>query len=231
MIIMLGLMLTLVSCEKPEADQITITSLEVDKTNYNPLEVDQVISFLEGMNIGESSRSYLKEGSRSSDNEMFSFVLPNYNFAGASNGESFGITGIGDLTLNPKSVCGGGEWIHNDDNGDPIASGSWEVEQLMSYLDYGPSPLFPPFVQYIHAGKSIMRIHLGEPANVDAILTIYCILPAVQTPPSWPEGIKISIQNGGPNFNQIFQGGTFFAAPNEPDCEPECFSPFPACLE
>lgn len=136
----------------------------------------------------------------------------------ASNGETFGIVGAGNLTLHPKSVCGGGEWIHNDANGDPIASGPWEAEQLMSFKECGPSPAFPPNLQFIHAGKSIMRIHLGEPANIDAILTIYCILPEVVTPTSWSEGIKISIQEGGPNFNQVIPGGAFYAIPAFPVC-------------
>lgn len=209
---MLGLMVTLFACEKSE-----IELQDVNKSNNTPLSLDQITTFLEDMNIDVSSKTITDAAARGSDLVEASYVMPGLNFAEASNGETFGIEGAGDLTLHSKSVCGGGNWVHNDANGDPIASGSWEAEKLMSFKDYGPSDFIDeegePIPQFIHAGKSIMRIHLGEPANVDAILTIYCILPEVATPPSWPEGIKISIQHGGPNFNQVLQGGTFFAVP------------------
>lgn len=183
---MIGLMVMLFACEKSEIDLQDV-----------------------------SSKPTMDAAARGSDLVEASYVMPELNFAKASNGETFGIEGTGDLTLNSKSVCGGGNWVHNNANGEEIMSGSWEAEKLMSFKDYGPSSEFPPF---IHAGKSIMRIHLGEPANVDAILTIYCILPEVATPTSWPEGIKISIQHGGPNFNQVLEGGTFFAVPAFPVC-------------
>jgi len=186
--LMIGLMVMLFACEKSEIDLQDV-----------------------------SSKPTMDAAARGSDLVEASYVMPELNFAKASNGETFGIEGTGDLTLNSKSVCGGGNWVHNNANGEEIMSGSWEAEKLMSFKDYGPSdfidPNGDPIPQFIHAGKSIMRIHLGEPANVDAILTIYCILPNVATPSSWPEGIKISIQNGGPNFNQVLEGGTFFAIP------------------
>ncbi len=188
--LMLGLMVTLFACEKSEIEPQDVSSIPTTDG-----------------------------AARSSDLVVASYIMPGLNFAKASNGETFGIEGEGDLTLHSKSVCGGGNWVHNDANGDEIASGSWEAEKLLSFKEYGPSPALPPEEQFIYTGKSIMRIHLGEPANVDAILTIYCILPEVATPPSWPEGIKISIQNGGPNFNKVvLGGGTFFAIPAFPVC-------------
>ncbi len=187
---MLGLMVTLFACEKSE------------------IELQDV-----------SSKPTTDAAARGSDLVEASYHLDGFNFAKASNGETFGIDGEGILTLHSKSVCGGGIWVHNDANGDEIASGSWEVEQLMSFKDYGPSAALGPDLEFIHAGKSIMRIHLGEPKNVDAILTIYCILPEVATPTSWPEGIKINLQNGGTNFNKVvLGGGTFFAVPASPVC-------------
>ena len=216
-VLMLGLMLLLVACEKSEIS--SSASQEAIQINNIPLQLTQVTSFLENMDIDVSSKPSTT-ASRKGDNLVeASYIIPDFNTARASNGETFGIAGSGDLTRHPKSVCGGGDWVHYDSNDDEIASGSWEAEQLLSFSDYGPSPVFPPEEQFVHAGKAIIRIHLGAPADVDAILTVYCILPEVQTPASWPEGIKINIQEGGPNFNQVIPGGTFYAIPWFPVCE------------
>ncbi len=207
---------TVFSCDKSEVhqvDQISLTSLEADLTVNTPLQLNQIMSFLDNINIEENSILSKNSKLPKANLVVASYAMPpGNNVAAASNGETIGINGYGNITLKPKSVCGGGSWVHKDANGVEIASGLWEAEQILNFKDYDPSPAegWPAF---IHAVKSIMRIHLGEPAYVDAILTIYCILPEVQTPTSWPEGIKIAIQNGGPNFNQVLPGGTFFANP------------------
>jgi hypothetical protein len=192
MTMVLGLMLTLFSCQKSEVEQITGTSAEVEQITDN------------------------SEGADSRNNEFaeFSYHVAqplfgrDFDCATASNGEEFCINGQGLLTVNPKSVCGGGSWIHKDANGDVIGSGTWEAVKLLNFLDSGssPDPNFPPI---LHSGRAKMRINLVEP-DIDAIFTIYCLLPGVDNPPSWPEGIKINLQQGGPNFNQTIMGPTVF---------------------
>lgn len=116
------------------------------------------------------------------------------------------------LSVHPKSAQGGGIFFHSDENGDPVASGTWTATDLLSFKDYGPAgdPNFP--FSDGRAGFANLRVHLVSDAGdeFDAILRIQCLLPGNDsTPPSWVEGIRISV-NDGLNFNKTVGGATLF---------------------
>lgn len=120
-----------------------------------------------------------------------------------------GVAGGNTLSVHPKSVQGSGFFIHRDENGDLVASGTWTATELLSYKNYGPAgnPNFP--VADGRAGFANIRIHLMADggAEFDAILRIRCLLPGNDsTPPSWVEGIRVTVQNGL-NFNKTVPGG------------------------
>lgn len=153
--------------------------------------------------------------------EYFSVSL-----AMASNGETMYVSGDnsfefvgsneGTLSVYPKSVQGTGEFWHFAVDGSTLlGSGTWEATKLLSFKDYGTSPflegLEDPFYDGWKAGSANIRIHLVADggAEFDAILRIRCNLPEVSTPPSWAEGMRITVQDGL-NFNKTIEGDDFF---------------------
>ena len=131
-----------------------------------------------------------------------------------------GVAGGNTLTVNPKSVQGSGIFFHDDENGSPMASGTWTATELLNYKNYGSAgdDTGFPFADG-RAGFANIRVHLvadegpGAGAEFDAILRIRCLLPGNDsTPPSWVEGIRISVEDGL-NFNKTVPGGgTLFLA-------------------
>jgi hypothetical protein len=57
---------------------------------------------------------------------FFSEACP--DIARAGNGDTIEITGIGILTIHPKSVGGGGTFKHKNASGNVLASGTWTAQ-------------------------------------------------------------------------------------------------------
>ena len=125
----------------------------------------------------------------------------------APNGDTIDITGSGTLSIHPKSVSGGGTFTHHFDGGS--VSGTWTAEQLLSFVSYGSSSLFPP---EFTAGLALIRVHLvadeGSP-EADAILRVTCVLAGAKFPSGMEEGLRLNIQ-GLLNFNEEVSGLTLF---------------------
>ncbi len=120
-----------------------------------------------------------------------------------------GVAGGNTLSIHPKTVQGSGVFFHDDENGNPVASGTWTAKELLSYKNYGPAgdPSFP-FADG-RAGFANILVHMVADggAEFDAILRIRCLLPGNDsTPSSWVEGIRITVQKGL-NFNKTVPGG------------------------
>ena len=135
--------------------------------------------------------------------------------ARAGNGDTVEIRGQGTLSIHPKSVTGGGSFVHKAPDGSVRASGTWTATELLSFSDYGTDPAFPPNV---HGGLAIMRVHLTPStggAGVNAILEVDCGInqPGFNTHNfdvhKDPEGIRLAVE-GGPNFNKKVSGFTVF---------------------
>lgn len=185
----------------------------------------------EVQSIDSSSENLNQEAARGSTNATYAYL--SFSHAMADNGhtmyvqsdnvESFfadGVVGDNRLSVHPKSVQGTGIFIHNDENGNLVASGTWIATKLLSFKNYGPAGDPPegedefPFADG-RAGFANIRVHLVAEtgAEFDATLQIRCLLPYnASTPPSWFEGIRITVQDGL-NFNKtvVIQGeGTLF---------------------
>jgi hypothetical protein len=125
----------------------------------------------------------------------------------AANGDTIDITGSGTLSIHPNSVSGGGTFTHHFDGGS--LSGTWTAEQLLSFVSYGSSPLFPP---EFTAGLALIRVHLvadGGSPQADAILRVTCVLAGATFPSGGEEGVRLNIQDLL-NFNEEVSGVTLF---------------------
>lgn len=151
------------------------------------------------------------------DSETASFtyiVFPGPTIARAADGQTVQMAGSGPLSIHPKSVGGGGTFIHRNSAGTVVAAGTWTAVELLSFSDYGTNPGFPPNV---HGGLAIIRVHLTPStggAGVDAILEVDCGINqpgGANKPPDLTEGIRLAVE-GGPNFNEKFSGFTVFIA-------------------
>ena len=127
--------------------------------------------------------------------------------ASAPNGDTISLAGSGTLSIHPKSVTGGGTYIHKDASGTVLDRGTWTAQQLLSFVSYGTAPPFPPNFE---GGKALVSIHLSPStggAGFDGVLRITCV---IGSPPAGAhEGIRLDIQ-GGINFNKEVSGNTLF---------------------
>ena len=114
------------------------------------------------------------------------------------------LRGEGTLTIHPKSVTGGGTFVHKDAAGNVLGSGTWTAMDLLSFKSYGTSPGFPPTFE---GGLSLMRIHLtGGSASFDGILQVDCLIG--KFPAGAIEGVRLAVP--GLNFNKEVSGFTVF---------------------
>lgn len=128
--------------------------------------------------------------------------------ASAATGERISLVGSGTLSIHPKSATGSGEYIINDKNGAVYDSGSWVVDDLVTFVPYGNST--PDFPEELEGGKAFFRIRLTPDSGsetVDAILKIYCELG--KAPKGTDEGMRL-VAPGFRNFNKQVSGETVF---------------------
>lgn len=131
--------------------------------------------------------------------------------ARAANGDTVALTGAGKLSIHPESATGSGTFVHKAAGGTVLASGTWKVQNLLSFNDYGPST--NPNFAGLRAGNALLLVTLfvgGTPVH-DAILEITCRLPGDQGPAEMGkgEGIRLAVQEGL-NFNEKVSGFTVF---------------------
>ncbi len=137
--------------------------------------------------------------------DFFDPVLdPDVSFA--ANGDRIEIIGEGELSIHPKSVTGGGTFVHKDADGNVLAHGTWAAVRLVSFQSYGPST--PDFDPTFEAGTAVIAVDLspdGGGPSIGGTFTLGCILPGpgeADDPGGAFEGMKLSLR-GGPNFNRI----------------------------
>lgn len=125
---------------------------------------------------------------------------------------------MGEFSVHPKSVEADGTFTHTDSDGNLVARGTWEAQQLLSVEFYGCGvvesegvTLPPDFC----GGALKMRVLLtvrSPPAlagfTTEAILTVFCIVgpqaPSSHDDPS-EEGVTLVVP-GFINFNEIVSG-------------------------
>src|SRR2546428_13630537 len=163
--------------------------------------------------------------SADSSNETFGFLVGTGFLCGldpsacpdvsrADNGDTIQIEGSGSLTTNPKTASGGGTFVHKRSS-TTVASGTWTATDLLSFQDYGPSPVLPP---EFHAGTALFAVLLvvtgGPPAGLQAagVLRVTCELPGALVPGTKTEGVRLVVKDLF-NFNKEVSGFTVFIKP------------------
>jgi len=149
----------------------------------------------------------------------YAFFVDIPNVSQASNGDRVAITGRGTISVNPKSAEGAGTFTHRTSSGALVGAGAWRATELLEYQSYGcgvvhnfPTPgATTPLPPNWCGGAIKMRITAtpsGTSLNIDAILTIFCIIgpnpPNSHDDPSG-EGITLVVP-GIVNFNEIVFG-------------------------
>jgi hypothetical protein len=150
--------------------------------------------------------------------------------ARAASGETIEMNGAGTFTLANKSITAAGAFTHKSSTGEVVASGVWEVTELLSFQSYGLAPgalmlkaqklkasrFFPLGLGMLAGpmpagGLALMRIRLlpdsGRPN--DAILQVNCALGKVPTNQQG-DGIRLAMQGGALGFDGKVSGRTVF---------------------
>lgn len=136
------------------------------------------------------------------------FGVPSVTMA-QFNGDTVAINGTGSLSVQPKSVTGGGMFVHRDSSGNIKAAGTWQAVSLVSFVSYGsgsaqglPASLF--------GGKALILVNLlvGRKVVHTGILTVVC---ALGNPPEVAhDGIRLVVQDTPFNFNDQVSGFTVY---------------------
>jgi len=155
--------------------------------------------------------------------------------AGATDRETFEISGAGTLDPGSKSVTGAGAFLQKTAEGDIVATGVWKASELVSFQSYGvapgalrlehpslrtPRPLFmgkmPAPLAAMMAGPlaagglAVMRILLlpdaGSPS--EAVLQINCARGNAPEG-AQSDGVRLTI-TGGLQFDEQVGGRTLF---------------------
>ena len=140
--------------------------------------------------------------------------VPCPDAATASNGETIELSGEGKLSIHhkngrPKSVTGGGSFLHRDAAGHVLDVGTWAAKELLAFKSFGPSSLTPPTWE---GGLARIRVRLVSDSGAlkaVAILQVGCVLDEATAPTGAFEGAKLNIRHGL-NFDQAIESATLF---------------------
>ena len=143
---------------------------------------------------------------------------------------TYEVSGAGTFNTKGKSVTAAGTFTHKSPNGNSLETGIWIANELVSFDSYGiaPSELlregiafgFPEFVprrmpmlsgSMPSGGLAVIRIRLlpmRGPSRT-AVLQVNCALGKVAEERQ-TEGIRLSFEGGGGEFNQEISGRTMF---------------------
>src|SRR5438105_1983310 len=72
-----------------------------------------------------------------SESHTYLIVMEVPNVAEAPNGDRVAVTGLAQITVNPKSAQGGGQFTHTSSTGVVRGAGTWSAVDLLDYQSYG----------------------------------------------------------------------------------------------
>jgi hypothetical protein len=152
--------------------------------------------------------SALGAGTESSSHGTFGWVVgatTPFATATAPDGSSISMKGKGSLTAGPGSMAsGGGTYMKS--NGE---TGTWRATGLDSFVSYGTSTIAA--VPGATGGEAKLRISLSN--GQSGTLTIICVAPGSQPPPSRMEGIQVILGAGASGeYTMETHGNTVFIA-------------------
>ena len=117
----------------------------------------------------------------------------------ASNGHTIEMSGEGKLSIlrengHPRSVTGGGSFIHKDATGRVVSVGTWTAKKLLRFDPFGPGVGTPPTWE---AGSAKLRVRLETDSGAmeaDAVLEVGCHLPGNSGAPGTIEGVRLNVR-------------------------------------
>ena len=128
----------------------------------------------------------------------------------ARNGDTIEVTGEGSFSTKPKTVDGGGTFIHRDVDGNVIGEGTWTAEKLITFRSYGSGEL-QGLPEEFEGGRALMKIHIdpsGEGPEFDGVMRVNCLLGKFRSKEE--EGVRVFVRDARINFNEELGGGTLF---------------------
>lgn len=130
----------------------------------------------------------------------------------AANGDTVEVVGGGTLSIHPKSVTGGGTFVHKDPSGAVLATGTWTAIKLESFHSYGDGSA-QGLPDFLFGGQANIRVWItpdGAPEGFGfrGTLTVDCTL-GDKIPAGAEEGIRLNV-SGLINFNKEISGFTVF---------------------
>ena len=142
---------------------------------------------------------------------------PQGDVARAANGDTIKIIGHGEFEVDEREAHGRGTFEHRTSTGALVASGTWKVQRLLVFDNFGSQSGLP---ENLRGGHAVFEIRVtahpaGAPQTtikLTATLVVDCALGNV--PPGVDEGITVNVP-GVINFNQMVSGFTVFVAEEE----------------
>jgi len=129
--------------------------------------------------------------------------------AAADNGDTVTVTAAGVLDAAARTASGSGTFQHRNAHGVLLASGSFAITGLTTFVPYGCQT----DGLVVCGGRALLPIHItGHPASggtvqLDGVLTVTCALG--NAPAGAREGVKVNVQDVI-NFNRSTEGETVF---------------------
>lgn len=135
------------------------------------------------------------------------------SIAMADNGDTIEIALAGTFSLHPKTVTGGGTFMHKDASGTVLAIGTVTATEVLAFHSYGTDSTIVPGVT-LEGGQLRIAAHLvGTTAGdvtveADAIIEIDCAI-SVPPPGNAADTVRVNVQ-GLINFNKPVSGLTVY---------------------
>lgn len=130
-------------------------------------------------------------------------------------GDTIELTGAGTFSIHPKSVTGGGTFVHKNAEGEVIGTGTWTATDLLFFRSYG-SGAVQGLPEEFEGGTARIRVRLipdGGGEGFNGVLKVVCTL-GDDIPSSAVEGIRLRVI-GGENFSDEVSGFTLFVRTGE----------------
>ncbi len=133
----------------------------------------------------------------------------------ARNGDTIELRGEGTLSTKPKTVTGGGTFIHKDKDGNIIGTGDWHAMELITFRSYG-SGILQGLPEEFEGGRALIRVHLAPASGGPGffgVLRVNCLLGKYRSKDM--EGIRLLVPQAKINFNEELSGATLFVRKSE----------------
>jgi hypothetical protein len=157
--------------------------------------------------------------------QSYLLTMEDTNFARAANGDRVEVTcesregECGTFQVHPKGLTTppSGEFVHKDENGVVLGSGTWTATKLISFHAYGCQ--FIPALDVdlgdpnLCGGAVKMRVRLNTSAGTHkAVLTVFCIVgPRAPASHNTPDGEGVTfVIPGVINFNHTGGGENIY---------------------